>query len=52
MLPAALRKMLELTINQSYTFTDLLKRGVYQVKNLDEGIQLKVPPSEALMLSF
>ncbi|GEO11293.1 alpha-amylase [Segetibacter aerophilus] len=51
-LPPELRKMLELKISESYTFTDLLKGGPYQAKNLDEGIQIKVAPFEALMLGF
>jgi glycosidase len=51
-IPTELRNMAKLKSDQSYTFTDLIKGGVYQTRNLEAGIEINVPPFEALMLDF
>ncbi|HSU51583.1 MAG TPA: alpha-amylase family glycosyl hydrolase, partial [Segetibacter sp.] len=44
--------VLQLKTNQTYTFNDLLTGASFKVKSLDDGIEIKVPPSDAVMLSF
>ena len=51
-LPFELKNLLQLESNKKYTFTELLKGTTFQLPNLDTGIEVKVPPSEAVILSF
>jgi glycosidase len=51
-LPHGLIKILQLRSNQPYTLTNLTTHKVYHVKNIDDGIEIKVPPSEAVILKF
>ncbi|MGI8637040.1 MAG: alpha-amylase family glycosyl hydrolase, partial [Segetibacter sp.] len=51
-LSAELIKTLKLKGTQTYTFNNLLKGESFKVNNLDDGIEIKVPPSDAIILSF
>jgi glycosidase len=51
-LPDELYKILTLKSNQLYPVTNLLTGETLKVENLNNGIGIKVPPSEALILAF
>ncbi|MDQ6815281.1 MAG: alpha-amylase, partial [Bacteroidota bacterium] len=51
-LPAELIAALHLAQGHVFTFIDMLRGEAFSVQNIDAGIQVKVPPSEALILRF
>lgn len=51
-LPAELRSRLHLNGNEAVRFKNLLDGQTFTVNNIASGIDIKVPPAEALVLSF
>lgn len=51
-LPVELKTILNLQSKRAYTFNNLLKEGSFKVQNIDAGIEINVPPAEAVILSF
>lgn len=51
-LPEELKKALKLDAKQAVSFKNLLKSESFEIPNIDAGIKLKVPPSDAVILSF
>jgi glycosidase len=51
-LPEALRKALQIGVGRAHTFNNLLNGETFTVQNGEAGIMIKVPPAEAIILSF